>query len=200
MLGMLIDAGKEIASVKDVLTGEQPSANTPAATTIAMIEQGLKVFTAIYKRIHRALKDEFAKVYRLNQHYLEDPEMAKAFASDGPPIQPGDYKGKPSDIIPMSDPTMVSDMQRMARAQFLQQFLGKGLNDMAILQRVFGAAGIENIPELMPRPSRGRAPANWRICRTVIQGREHGRRHREQEGPGHQGAGRCSVRRTGDAA
>lgn len=157
MLGMLIDAGKEVASVKDVLTGGEPKGNTPATTTIAIIEQGLKVFTAIYKRIHRALKDEFAKMYRLNEIYL-DPEMMQAFQYDGPPVQAGDYKGKPSDIIPVSDPTMVSDMQKMARAQFLQGFLGKGLNDNAILMRLFSAAGIENIPELMPPPKQGPSP------------------------------------------
>lgn len=157
MLGMLIEAGKEVASVKDVLTGNEPKGNTPATTTIAIIEQGLKVFTAIYKRIHRALKDEFNKLYRLNQIYL-DPEMQAAFQYDGPEIKPGDYKGKPSDIIPVSDPTMVSDMQKAARAQFLQGFLGKGLNDQAILQRIFSAAGIENIPEIMTAPKQGPSP------------------------------------------
>lgn len=157
MLGLLIDAGKEVASVKDVLMGSEPKGNTPATTTIAIIEQGLKVFTAIYKRIHRALKDEYAKLYRLNQKYL-DPEMQQAFASEGPPVQAGDYKGKPSDIIPVSDPTMVSDMQKMARAEFLKGFLKTGLNDGAILQRIFSSAGIENIPELMPPPKQGPTP------------------------------------------
>lgn len=157
MLGLLIESGKDVASVKDVLTGQEPRANTPATTTIAMIEQGLKVFTAIYKRIHRSLKDEYAKLYRLNQKYL-DPEMQQAFASEGPPVNPGDYKGKPSDIIPVSDPMMVSDMQKMARAEFLKGFLGQGLNDGAILNRIFSAAGIENIPELMPQPKQGPTP------------------------------------------
>lgn len=157
MLGLLIDAGKEVASVKDVLTGTEPKGNTPATTTIAIIEQGLKVFTAIYKRIHRALKDEFSKLYRLNQKYL-DPEMQAAFQSEGPQVQTGDYKGKPTDIIPISDPTMVSDMQRMARAQFLQGFLGYGLNDQEIYTRVFSAAGIENIPALMPQKPQGPSP------------------------------------------
>ncbi len=66
LLGLLIESGKEVASIKDVLTGEQP-ANTPATTTLALIEQGLRAFTAIYKRVHRSLKEELRKLFRLNQ-------------------------------------------------------------------------------------------------------------------------------------
>jgi chaperonin GroES len=64
LLGFLVEAGKEIAAVKDVLTGDQKASNVPATTTLALIEQGLKVFTAIYKRVHRALKSELNKLYR----------------------------------------------------------------------------------------------------------------------------------------
>jgi len=52
----------------------------------------------------------------------------------------------------------VSDMQRMARAQFLQGFLGKGLNDQNILRRIFAAAAIENIDELFPEAPKGPPP------------------------------------------
>lgn len=151
MLGLLIESGREIASVKDVLTGESKGANASPTTTIALIEQGLKVFTAIYKRIHRALKDEYAKLFRLNQKYMDEAALA-AFRYDGPPIQVEDYKGRPSDIIPVSDPTMVSDMQKMARAQFLQGFLADPrLDAMEIYRRLFTAAGIENVPTLFAK-------------------------------------------------
>jgi chaperonin GroES len=53
--------------VKDVLTGDQQQHNVPATTTLAPIEQGLKTFTAIYKRVHLALKQELQKLYRLNR-------------------------------------------------------------------------------------------------------------------------------------
>ena len=70
LLGMLIDAGREVAAVKDVLTGDaQGKASMSPTTTLALIEQGLKVFTAIYKRIHRSLKAELNKLYRLNRIY-----------------------------------------------------------------------------------------------------------------------------------
>lgn len=156
LLGMLVESGREIASVKDVLTGQEPKGNVPATTTIAMIEQGLKVFTAIYKRIHRALKDEYAKLYRLNRKYF-DADMYATY-QDAPELAANDYEGDPTDIIPVSDPTMVSDMQKMARAQFLQGFLGKGLNDQEILRRLFSAAGIENSPAILNAPQQGPNP------------------------------------------
>ena len=53
--------------MKDVLTGDQQRHNVPATTTLAPIEQGLKTFTAIYKRVHLALKQELQKLYRLNR-------------------------------------------------------------------------------------------------------------------------------------
>lgn len=157
MLGLLIEMSKEVANVKDVLTGEAPpGANTPATTTLALIEQGLKVFTAIYKRIHRAMKEEFGKLYKLNCQYF-DPQMYAAF-TDVPEVSADDYKGDPLDIIPVSDPTMVSDMQRLARAEFLQRYIGmQGVNSMAIVQRQWEAAGIANIEELIA-PQQGPPP------------------------------------------
>lgn len=147
LLGMLVESGREIASVKDVLTGEAPAGNTPATTTLALIEQGLKVFTAIYKRIHRAMKEEFGKLYKLNIQYFDETQYA-AF-TDVPDISAEDYKGDPVDIVPVSDPTMVSDMQRLARAEFLERFKEQpGVDAMAITRRQMEAAGISNMEEL----------------------------------------------------
>lgn len=148
LLGMLIEATKDITATKDILTGEQP-ANTPVGTTLALIEQGLKVFTAIYKRIHRSLKGEFALLYRLNRLYLQ-PEAYFEFQDQQGVVAQADYAAKGVDVVPVSDPTVVSDMQRMGRAQFLMQFLGKGLNDQEIIKRVLEAASIPDIKALMP--------------------------------------------------
>jgi hypothetical protein len=66
LLGMMVEAAKDITAVKDILTGDTNGKVQTATTTLAMIEQGLKVFTAIYKRIYRALKDEFKLLFELN--------------------------------------------------------------------------------------------------------------------------------------
>jgi chaperonin GroES len=135
LLGMLIEAGKDISSVKDILTGEQ-QVNQTATTTLALIEQGLKAFTAIYKRVHRSLKQEFAKLYRLNKLYLKTEDYYR-FQDKSEPIYLADYQGDGTDIAPVSDPNLVSDAQELARAEALMQFKGDQFIDQVELRRRF---------------------------------------------------------------
>jgi len=148
LLGTLIEAGKDIAAVKDVLTGEQKDANIPATTTLALIEQGLKVFTAIYKRIHRSLKAELEKLYRLNRIHLDDITGYQV-GDEWHMVGREDYV-KGSGVEPISDPTMVSDMQKLGRAQFLLTFAQDPMfNGMEIRKRVLDAAAIERPDDLL---------------------------------------------------
>lgn len=150
LLGMLIDVSKDITATKDILTGETGQANAPVGTTLAMIEQGLKVFSAIYKRIHRSLKQELACLFRLNRLYLE-PEVYFTFQDEEGQVGLDDYEVADVGVIPVSDPTVVTDMQRIGRAQYLGSFMGKGLDDMAIIKRMLEAGGVQDIQELMPK-------------------------------------------------
>lgn len=86
LLGLLIEAGKEIASIKDVLTGEGLGKNASPTTTLALIEQGLQVFTAIYKRIHRSLSHELSLHAECNREHL-DAEKYSAFFDQMQPAQ-----------------------------------------------------------------------------------------------------------------
>jgi chaperonin GroES len=135
LLGMLIEAGKDISSVKDILTGEQ-QVNQTATTTLALIEQGLKAFTAIYKRVHRSLKQEFTKLFRLNRLYLQ-PEDYYRFEDKSEPIYLDDYQGDGTDVAPVSDPNLVSDAQELARAEALMQFKGDPFINQVELHRCF---------------------------------------------------------------
>ena len=148
LLGLLIEAGKDITSVKDVMVGDQPTANQPAATTLALIEQGMKVFSAIYKRIRRALKAELKKLYRLNRIYLAEQTYFTVL-DESHAAAKADYEDQSLDIVPVSDPSVVTDMQRLARAQFLMQFVDMpGIDSQAIIRRQFEAANIEDTEQL----------------------------------------------------
>lgn len=153
LLGMLVEAGKEIAAIKDILSGEQEKANVPATTTLAMIEQGLKVFTAIYKRVHRSLKAEYAKLYRLNRIYGDEKSQYKVGDTWKVVLKQDYIQG--SGVEPVSDPTMVSDMQKMGRANFLMSLSGSPfMNQLEIIKRVLEAASIDNIDKLInPNPA-----------------------------------------------
>lgn len=158
LLGMLTEAAKEVTATKDILTGDSGGANEPVGTTLARIEQGLKVFSAIYKRIHRSLKQELACLYRLNRLYLQ-PQEYFVFQDQEGAVAQQDYAADDVDVIPMSDTTMVTDMQRMGRAQFLMQFMAApGMNPQEIEKRVLTAAGIADIDSLFLPQNQGPSP------------------------------------------
>ena len=72
LLGLLIESGQRISSVSDMMMGENPGQNTPATTSMNVLEQGQKVFNGIYKRLHRALGKEYKAIFRLNSMYLDE--------------------------------------------------------------------------------------------------------------------------------
>ena len=72
LLGFLVGAAKEVAGIQEVLTGEAAATNAQPTTVLAMIEQGLKVYTAIIKRLFRGLKKEYQKLFKLNAKHITD--------------------------------------------------------------------------------------------------------------------------------
>lgn len=155
LLGLMIDAGKELASIRDALTGEV-AANQPATTTMAIIEQGLQVFSSIYKRIYRSLGQELNRVYKLNGAYLPEQGYANVMDSEKAAVRQ-DYAPGDHDIRPVSDPSKTTSAQRLGKAQFLAGFMGNPLMDQReLLRRQLEAAEIEDqdklIPEQQPDP------------------------------------------------
>jgi chaperonin GroES len=133
------------------MSGEMPSQNTTATTTLAMIEQGLKVFTGIYKRVFRSLKSEFKKLYRLNNLYLNEQEYFRVLDNQLAVFQK-DYAVDDLDVIPVADPTMASEAQRLARAQALLQTMEMNPDPMGkieILQQYYDAIGAKNLDKLI---------------------------------------------------
>lgn len=119
LLGLLIEAGQKIGSASDMMQGESPGQNQPAQTTMAVLEQGMKVYTSIIKRNHRSMTAEFRKIYALNKIYT-NPETYFGILDEGEEpdvVFQTDYHGDPKDITPSSDPNIVSDAQRLAKAE-----------------------------------------------------------------------------------
>jgi chaperonin GroES len=151
LLGLMLDAAKNITAVQDVLTGDGKDANQTATTTLALIEQGMKVFTAIYKRIYRSLKQEFKLLFLLNAEHLPQDtyftvmDEEKAIARE-------DYDPDAYDVCPQADPKLVTEMQRLARAQLLMGTLEANPGGrVEILTRYYRSIGEEDIEKLMPK-------------------------------------------------
>lgn len=146
LMGTLVQSGKELASVAEIFTGKMPGQNTPATTTMATVEQGMKVFTAIYKRIYRALQEEFCKLFKLNATYL-DPQTYSAVINE--PIGPDDFDEKTYRVIPAADPNAVSSTEKLQKAQGLLELLPIGVLDpVQVITRVLQAQEQPNYEQL----------------------------------------------------
>lgn len=155
VLEMILGAARDLAGIKDVMTGE--ASNTgQVGTTLALIEQGLQVFNSCAKRVFRAMKDEFELLYDniatfggayARQDYrkvLDDPEAD--FDSD--------FAAEDYDIRPVSDPSAITRMQKMAKAQFQLGLMGQvqavGGDPREIVRRVLEAVDTEDIDKILP--------------------------------------------------
>jgi len=144
LLGMLVEAGKELAGMTDILAGNSPGANVPAESVLALIEQGLQVYSAVHKRIHRSQYKEFKKIKRLNALYLD--QMTYGLVLDNvQAIVQSDFSSSDFDIEPVSDPNATTMVQRLLKAKALLDLRGQGLDDKEILRRYLIALDIEDI-------------------------------------------------------
>jgi len=160
LLGLMIESGKELSNTVPMLLGQNPGQNQPATTSMAVIDQGLKVYSSILKRLHRALKNELKKLKRLNGIYLPkesyfqilDPQLSEG--QDPSMIFQQDYKDDVTAVIPYSDPAIVSEVQRMIKAQQISEMMQQGLipNRQAAAKIVLEAMDLPNIDELLTPP------------------------------------------------
>lgn len=156
LLNLLISSSKELASVAEIFVGKMPGQNTPASTTMASIEQGMKVFTAIFKRIYRSFTKELRKLYRLNKMYI-DPQKYTDILDD--PASAMDYEGSANDIVPAADPQAISDTIKQMKAEALMQLLQTGaLDTNEVVKRVLEAQGQPDIQNLFRKEPPGPDP------------------------------------------
>jgi chaperonin GroES len=176
MLGLLIEAGREISSTKDIMTGDSGTKNMTATTTLALIEQGNMVFTAAYKRTFRSLRREFELLAKCNEMYLP-AETLERFHDEPDkegnktiPIDPrAEFDLRGMDISPEADPRAVTKQQQLAKAQILSEMAMRGEVDQRVATRmVLEAASIGGIEELMPDPS----PEEQKMQTTQMQMQE----------------------------
>ena len=152
LLGFVVDAGRRFAAITDIQVGD---GNQQAAvgTTVALLERGSKVMSAIHKRLYYAQKQEFRM-------------LSKVFAESLPPAYPYNVWGAEAlikqadfderiDVIPVSDPNIFSMSQRLALAQTqlqLAQSNPQMHNLYEAYRRIYEAIGVQNIEALLPAP------------------------------------------------
>lgn len=158
LLGMMVNSGKELASITDIMEGNQPTQNSPATTVLALLEQGLKDQKAILKRLYRSFTKEFQKLAFLNKKYLDNATYFNLFTGEGH-VSRNDYADKKLLIFPAADPTMSSDAQRLARAQALMQGINMPeVNRREVLLRYLDALQVPMKEKILNPPPDPNAP------------------------------------------
>ncbi len=151
LLVFLVDSAKDIANVKDILTGDAPQGET-ATTSMIKREEGMKVYTAIYKRVYRAFKKELGLLYDLNSEYLPQEKYINVMDAEVA-VKQADYAMYDNDIIPVADPTEAVQSQKLLKSEALMQFVGDPQADSyKIKRRYLEAIEIPNIDEVLPPP------------------------------------------------
>lgn len=199
LMQYLVEAAKEIASINNVLSGEIPGANVPGILGLAVIQQGLKVFNAIFKRMHRSLGAEFEKLFRLNRLYLPE-EAGYTVGSEYFQIARQDYE-EGAGVAPVSDPDMVTDAQQMAQANFLSQFLPDPFfNGREIRMRMLTAAAVPQIDKLLLDQAPPNAEITGQLAQLDLQKRMLDLREQELNIRGAREEADLSIRRGKDKA
>ena len=148
LLGFLVESGKGVVrtTMDDVSDG---NANVPVGTTMAKIEQGMVVFSAIHMRLHNAMARLLDILHRLNGMYLDD-EMQKEEVGEEI-AKRADFAG-PMDVIPVSDPNIFSEAQRIAQIQTIAQRAATQptlYNQRKVEQRILETLKIPNANDLL---------------------------------------------------
>jgi hypothetical protein len=134
LLGFLVDAGKGVVQTSFEKLADQ-NANAPVGTTLALIEQGMVVFSSIHSRLHNSMERVFKILHRINSAYLTEEDIEADAV--GLEVRPEDFDG-PMDIIPVSDPAIFSEAQRFAQVTAVQQ-------RAAVLPQMYDARKVEEM-------------------------------------------------------
>jgi chaperonin GroES len=150
LLSLLIEYANRIVGSTDMMVGENPGQNTPAETSRAMIEQGMKIYSAIFKRLWRAMKGEFKKLYQLNSVYL--PQTQRFGAGPRDLAMREDYAGSGNSVVPVADPTITSEGARYAQAVLVREasLSRPGYDGDAVERRFLRALGVDEVDMLFP--------------------------------------------------
>ena len=153
LLGLLIQSGKELASISEIFVGKMPGQNTPATTTMETVKQGMAVFTAIYKRVYRSLDKEYKKLFMLNKLFMDDTiDYPVDLTRDA-------YSTAYLTVIPTADPDAASDAEKQMKAEFALQLAAQGLvNPQVATDMILTAMKFENKEALMQIPEKGPSP------------------------------------------
>jgi hypothetical protein len=155
LLGILVDSGRRFASIADIQVGDA-NQNAPVGTTIALLERGTRVMSAIHKRLHASQRIEFEILAKVFAESLP-PSYPYSTANGNQMIKSMDFDDR-VDVLPVSDPNTFSMSQRVMMSQELLRTVQSnpeihGPNGIyEAYRRMYSSMGVQNIEQLLPPP------------------------------------------------
>ena len=154
LLGFVVEAGTRFASVADQKIGDSVASNAPVGTTMALMERGARIMSAIHKRLHYAQKIEFKLLAKIFSESLPPMYPYEVGKDAVPSLKVEDFSDE-IDILPVSDPNIFSMAQRVTLAQTqlqLAQTDPQAHNMYEAYHRMYQALGVKDIDTILPVP------------------------------------------------
>jgi len=152
LMGIVVQAGQRFAAISELQTGEGTQ-NAAVGTTIALLERGSKVMSAIHKRLYGSMKKEFKLLSAVISTYLP-PEYPYDVVGASRLIKQSDFDAR-VDVLPVADPNIFSMSQRITLAQTQLQLATSNPqihNLYSAYRGMYEAIGIKNIDQVLPPP------------------------------------------------
>jgi len=153
LLGIVVQAGQRFAAIADMQVGDG-NQGAAVGTTIALLERGSRVMSAIHKRCYAGMKDEFKLLAKAVSQYLP-PEYPYDVVGGQRNIKQADFDDR-IDVIPVADPNIFSMSQRITLAQTQLQIATSNpqLHNMyQIYRNMYEAIGVKNVDTVLPPPA-----------------------------------------------
>ena len=151
LLGFVVDAGQRFATITDMKVGDG-NQGAAVGTTIALLEQGSRVMSAVHKRLHYAMKLEFKLLAKVMAEFLPQEYPYSVEGADTS-VMATDFDDR-IDVVPVSDPNIFSQAQRIALAQTKLQLAGAAPemhNMYEVYQDMYAALGVKDVDRIMRR-------------------------------------------------
>ena len=153
LMGLVVQAGQRFAAISELQTGEGTQ-NAAVGTTIALLERGSKVMSAIHKRLYNSMKNEFKLLSKIISTYLPK-EYPYDVVGGARIIKQADFDDR-IDVLPVADPNIFSMSQRITLAQTELQLATSNPqihNLYAAYRNMYEAIGVKNIDQVLPPPA-----------------------------------------------
>ena len=152
LLSFVVDAGQRFATITDMKVGDG-NQGAAVGTTVAMLEQGSRVMSAVHKRLHFAMRKEFKILARVMHEYLPQ-EYPYTVAGGEQNVMAQDFDDR-IDVVPVSNPNIFSQAQRIALAQSQLELAMQAPelhNKQEAFRRMYEALGVRDIDSILKAP------------------------------------------------